>query len=77
MLGDTAIEVTVLACTVSVTAALVAPPSAAVIELVPTATPAAKPLVLIVATDMVAEVHVAVAVTFAVVPLLYVAVAVN
>jgi hypothetical protein len=68
--GDTAIEATVLACTVSVTAALVTPPNAAVITLVPVATPVANPLELMVAMEVVAEVQVAVEVTFPVVPLL-------
>ena len=70
VIGDTAMDATVLACTVSVTAALVTPPSAAVIMLAPVATPAASPLALMVATEVVAEVQVAVAVTFPVVPLL-------
>jgi hypothetical protein len=75
--GATAIEVTVLACTVRATAALDTPPNEAVTALVPTPVPVANPLELIVATEVVAEVQVAVEVTFPVEPLLYVAVAVN
>jgi hypothetical protein len=75
--GDTAMEVTVLACTVRVTPALVTPLRAAVTTLEPPATPVASPLELTVATDWVADVQVAVELTFAVEPSLYVAVAVN
>ena len=70
MEGATAIEVTVLAWTESVMAALVTPPSEAVTTLVPAATPVANPLAFIVATEEVAEVQVAVEVTFPVEPLL-------
>jgi hypothetical protein len=49
--GDTAMEVTVLACTVRVTPALVTPLRAAVTTLEPPATPVASPLELTVATD--------------------------
>lgn len=68
VMGDTAIEFTVLACTVSVTAALVTPPSAAVIALVPAATPVASPVELTVATLGTEEDQAAVVLTFPVDP---------
>lgn len=49
----------------------------AVIELVPEVAPFANPPLLIVATDVVEELHLATLVRFRVVPLLYVPVALN
>ena len=53
------------------------PPMAAVITLEPVATAVARPLELMVATDVVAEVQVTVELTFPVEPSLYLAVALN
>src|SRR5579859_7619029 len=74
--GVTAMEVTVLAVTVSV-AVPVTPLTVAVIGVVPAATPVARPAALTVATVGFALAQIAVAVMLAVVPSLYVAVAVN
>jgi len=54
--------------TVSVTDGETTVPRVAVIPLMPTLTPVAKPLALIVATEVVADVHVTLAVMFAVEP---------
>jgi hypothetical protein len=74
--GETAIAVTVFGVTVSVAIPLI-PVSAAVTALEPRAAPVASPSEPIVATDVLAVVQVAVEVTLAVEPSLYVAVAVN
>ncbi len=62
----TAIDTNVGAVTVMTDAGDVTPLSVAVMLLVPTATAVASPLVEIVATDVVAEAHVTVAVIFCV-----------
>jgi hypothetical protein len=64
--GVTAIDTNVGAVTVMTDAGDVTPLSVAVMLLVPTATAVASPLVEIVATDVVAEAHVTVAVIFCV-----------
>jgi hypothetical protein len=64
------------AVTVSVTPGLVTLPDAAVMLVVPAATPVATPLALIVAVAVLDDVHVTPVVNAAVVPLLYVPVAV-
>ena len=64
--GVTAIDTSVAAVTVSVAAGLVMPPEAAVMFVEPTARVVANPELLIVATVVVAELHVAVLVRFAV-----------
>ena len=66
--GVTAIDTSVAAVTVSVAAGLVTPLEVAAIADVPIATALARPDVLIVATQGVAEFHAAVPVRFAVVP---------
>jgi hypothetical protein len=76
--GETEIDVIVFVAAVTVSiAAPLTPLSEAVTMLEPAATAVASPVVLIVATPTVADVQVAVEVTFAVEPSLYVAVAVN
>ena len=62
--GVTAIDTSAADVTVSVAALLITPPDTAVTLDVPVATPAARPEVLIVATAVVAEFHVAVLVRF-------------
>jgi hypothetical protein len=74
--GVTAIEVKTAAVTLSAAEPLIVP-DVALIVVVPLATAVANPPVLMVATDFAAEVQVALAVKFCVVPLLYVPVAVN
>jgi len=75
--GVNAIDTNVAAVTVSVSAGLVTPFSDAVICEVPTAIPLAKPAELIVATLVVPELHVTLAVKFCVLLSVYVPVAVN
>ena len=75
--GVTAIDTSVAAVTVNVSAGLVTPPNAAVICELPIATPLAKPVELIVATDVVPDTHVACELKSCVVLSLYVPVAVN
>jgi hypothetical protein len=75
-LGDTETAVSVFAATLSVVVALT-PLSEAVTVVEPAATPVARPAELIVATAAFAADQLADAVTFAVEPSLYVAVAVN
>ena len=65
--GVTAIETRVAAVTVRVAELLVTPFSAAVMFEVPVDTPVARPELLMVATEVVAEFQVAVAVRFCVV----------
>jgi hypothetical protein len=74
--GATAIDCNVAAITVSVVLPLTAP-DVALMDEVPVATVVANPVVLIVATLVVAEAHVAVPVRFCVLPSLNVPVAVN
>ena len=75
--GVTAIDCSVAAVTVSTSAGDVTPLSAAVMLLVPTPAPVARPPAVIVAVVVVAEFHVTVLVMFAVELSLYVPVAVN
>jgi len=75
--GVTAIDASVAAVTVSVSAGLVTPFSDAVICEVPVPTPVASPAELIVATVVVPEFHVTLAVRFCVLLSVYVPVAVN
>jgi hypothetical protein len=75
--GVTAIDTSVAAVTVNVSAGLVTPLNAAVICDVPTATPLARPAELIVATAVAADTHVACVVRFCVLVSEYVPVAVN
>src|SRR5208283_3469778 len=75
--GVTAIDCSVAAVTVNTSAGDVTPLSAAVMLLVPTPTPVARPPAAIVATVVVAEVQVTDAVRFAVLLSLYVPVARN
>jgi hypothetical protein len=57
--GETAIEVTVMVCAVTVSAAVAVNPSAeALMVVVPAATPVASPVELTVAAAMFDEVHV-------------------
>jgi hypothetical protein len=65
--GVTAIEASAGAVTVMILLLFIAPLVAVIVE-VPTATAVASPLALIVATDAADDVHVAVAVIFAVDP---------
>jgi len=65
--GVTAIDTSVAAVTVSTSTGEVTPDSAAVMLLVPTPTPLARPPDVIVAVESVAEFHVTVLVMFAVV----------
>ena len=67
MTGVMAIDWRVAAVTVSTSAGDVTPVRLAVMLLVPVPTPVAKPAVVIVATDVVPEVHVTWLVMFAVV----------
>ena len=64
--GVTAIDCSVAAVTVNTSTGDVTPLRLAVMLLVPTATPVARPPVVIVATEGVADVHVTVLVIFAV-----------
>ena len=75
--GVTAIDTSVAAVTVNVSAGLVTPLNAAVICDVPTPMPVAKPAELIVATPVVPDTHVACVVRFCVLLSEYVPVAVN
>jgi hypothetical protein len=75
--GVIAIDCSVAAVTVSVAELLVTAPDVALIVALPTPAPVASPVVLIVATVVADELHVAVFVKFCVVPSLKVPVAVN
>ena len=75
--GVTAIDTSVAAVTVSTSAGEVTPLSAAVMLLVPTPAPVARPVVVIVAVVVVAEFHVTVLVITCVELSLYVPVATN
>ena len=78
VVGETAIEVTVTAAGVTVSAAIAVNPfAAAVMVVVPAATPIASPAELTVATAVLDEVHVTPEVSVPVVLLLKVALAVN
>jgi hypothetical protein len=74
--GVTAIDCSVAAVTVSTVDPEIAPDVALIVE-VPTPAPVARPAAVIVATDVVPELHVTVPVRFCVVPSLNVPVAVN
>jgi len=65
--GEILIEIITGAVIVMVLLSVIAPWVAVIVD-VPTATAVARPLALIVATDVVDDVHVAVAVIFAVEP---------
>ena len=73
----TAIDCSVAAVTVSVAELLVTDPDVALIVVLPTPAPVARPEALMVATVVADELHVAVLVRFCVLPSLYVPVAVN
>jgi len=75
--GVTAMETRVAAVTVNKSGALVMAPEAAVMLLEPTASVEARPVVLMVATAVFEEAQVAVPVRLAVLPSVYVPVAVN
>jgi hypothetical protein len=77
LVGTTAIDTSVGAVTVSVSAGLAMLPSVATILLAPAATPVAKPLPEMVATVPFEEVQVTLFVRFCVLALLYVPVAMN
>jgi hypothetical protein len=74
--GVTAIDCSVAAVTVSTVEPLIAPDVALIVE-VPTPAPVARPAVVIVAVEVVPELHVTVLVKFCVLPSLNVPVAVN
>ena len=74
--GVTAMDCSTAAVTVNTVEPLMAP-SVALMELVPVATPVARPPLVIVATDGVAEAHVTCEVRFCVLASLKVPVAVN
>src|ERR1700684_1770615 len=75
--GVTAIDCSVAAVTVSVAELLVTDPDVALIVVLPTPAPVARPEALMVATVVEADLPVAVLVRFCVLPSLYVPVAVN